>query len=60
MEKILVAVRKISDLKEDAEVENFFQCVSCGSYLFYVEVPLNDEKGYTFFCGACGKSYPGL
>jgi len=60
MERILVGVKKISDLKEDAEVEYFFQCVSCGGLLLYVEVPLNNEKGYTFFCATCGKSYPSL
>jgi transcription elongation factor Elf1 len=60
MERIFAVVKKISDLKEDAEVEYFFQCVSCGGLLLYVKVPLNDEKGYTFFCGACGKSYPSL
>jgi len=60
MERILVGVKKISDLKEDAEVESFFQCVSCGAYIFYVEIPLSDEKGYTFICAVCGKNYPGL
>jgi len=59
-DKILTVVKKISDLKEDAEVEYFFQCVSCGGLLLYVELPLSDEKGYTFFCGACGKSYSSL
>jgi transcription elongation factor Elf1 len=60
MERILIGVKKISDLKEDAEVEYFFQCVSCGAYLFYIEVPLNDEKGMNLICGVCGKNYPSL
>jgi len=60
MEKILVAVRKISDLKDGAEVEYFFECIDCGTHLFYNKVPRNDEEGWTFNCANCGKTYTSL
>jgi predicted RNA-binding Zn-ribbon protein involved in translation (DUF1610 family) len=57
MEKILVAVRKISDLK-NPEIGNYFECTSCGGHLFYCED--TDENGWTFNCSNCGKVYTHL
>jgi len=56
---VLFIVRKISELKDNAEVENFFECVGCGNHLFYCEVP-SDDSGWSFFCAVCGKNYPAL
>ncbi|MCX6822206.1 MAG: hypothetical protein NTW30_05520 [Candidatus Aenigmarchaeota archaeon] len=58
MEKILMAVLKIPDLF-DPEIENYFECTSCGCHIFYNKVPLNDE-GWTFACSNCGKVYTSL
>jgi transcription elongation factor Elf1 len=60
MEKIMIMIKKISDLKQDAEVENFFECIDCGNHVFYIEIPLKEEEGYSFICSVCGKTYPGL
>ena len=59
-DKILIVVKKISDLKEDAEVENFFECTDCGNHIFYIKIPLTDEEGWIFICAICGKVFPGL